>query len=367
MKILLATGIYPPEIGGPATYAYLLAQELPKRGIQVEVLPFRTVRHLPRVARHIVYFFKILRRARSADVIFTQDPVSTGLPAVCAGKISGKKTVLRVAGDYAWEQSRQRYGLTDTIDEFQGKHYGGAVGFLRGIQRFSVRHADVVITPSRYFNRLVSGWTAGRGAVSPVKVLTIYNGIGLALDFEKLPKFEQKTIITAGRLVPWKGFDTLISLLPKLKGWRLKIAGDGPDKQRLASLAGRTGVLDRIDFLGTIERPKLFSEIYRSHLFALLSTFESFSFQTVEAMHVGVPVIAARIGNLEEIIDDGRNGLLIDPKDEGRFVELAEKILSDQVFAAGLAKEAQRKAAEFSVDRLVESLSRLFAEQSNEK
>jgi hypothetical protein len=79
MKILLATGIYPPEIGGPATYAKLLSDELPKRGIEVDVLPFREVRKYPRGIRHGIYFLKILSRSRGVDIIFTQDAISTGL------------------------------------------------------------------------------------------------------------------------------------------------------------------------------------------------------------------------------------------------------------------------------------------------
>ena len=56
MKIVLATGIYPPEIGGPATYARILEEEMPRRGIEVTVYPFRAVRHLPRIVRHVAYF-----------------------------------------------------------------------------------------------------------------------------------------------------------------------------------------------------------------------------------------------------------------------------------------------------------------------
>ncbi len=55
MKILIATGVYPPEDGGPATYSKLLKDELLGRKIAVEVLPFRTVRHLPKVVRHVAY------------------------------------------------------------------------------------------------------------------------------------------------------------------------------------------------------------------------------------------------------------------------------------------------------------------------
>ncbi|MEO8637394.1 MAG: glycosyltransferase family 4 protein [Candidatus Taylorbacteria bacterium] len=355
MKILIATGIYPPEIGGPATYARILSEELPKRGIEVDVLPFRMVRKYPKVLRHIVYFFKIISSSSGAEIIFTQDPVSTGIPALLAASLTRKKLVLRVAGDYAWEQSRQRYGVKDDIDEFQNKRYGSSVEFLRWLQKFSVRHADVVIAPSRYFSDVVSDWSNGIK-----EVVTVYNGIDLAFEFKKDAKFPQKTIITAGRLVPWKGFDTLISLLSRLQGWRLLIAGEGPDEARLKELVQKCGVGDRVDFIGNMPRKELFASIYRAHIFALLSTFESFSFQVIEAMHVGIPVIATNIGSLPEIIEDGKDGVLIDPRDDAAFADFVERISTDPGYAGMLSKNAQTKAEKFSRAWMVDLLEEIF-------
>ncbi len=82
MKILIATGIYPPDIGGPATYSKLLKDELPGRGIDVQVLSFGQVRHLPKIIRHFSYLLKILKLGRGVDVIYAQDPVSVGFPAL---------------------------------------------------------------------------------------------------------------------------------------------------------------------------------------------------------------------------------------------------------------------------------------------
>src|SRR3989338_9957691 len=90
-NILICTGIYPPDIGGPATYSKLLFDELPKRGVGVDVLSFGQVRHLPKIIRHIIYFFKALKIGKRADIIFAQDPVSVGLPAMLAAKILRKK------------------------------------------------------------------------------------------------------------------------------------------------------------------------------------------------------------------------------------------------------------------------------------
>ena len=108
LKILICTGIYPPDIGGPATYSKLLFEELPKMGIETRVLSFGEVRHLPKILRHFVYFIKVLKMGRRADIIYAQDPVSVGLPAMLAAKILRKKFILKVVGDYAWEQFQNK-------------------------------------------------------------------------------------------------------------------------------------------------------------------------------------------------------------------------------------------------------------------
>ncbi|MBX4192602.1 hypothetical protein KW798_03930, partial [Candidatus Parcubacteria bacterium] len=121
-KILIATPLYPPESGGPATYAKLIEKELTARGFVVQVLPFSTVAHLPFGVRHVVYFFKVLFSA--AWTVYALDPVSVGFPAALASSMVGKKFLLRVPGDYAWEQGQQRFGVKESLDFFQTKRYG---------------------------------------------------------------------------------------------------------------------------------------------------------------------------------------------------------------------------------------------------
>src|SRR3989344_45899 len=130
-KILIATGIYPPDIGGPATYSKLLMDELPKRGFKVSVLSFGSVRHLPKLIRHLVYAWRLALMAIKYDVILAQDTVSVGLPAMIVSKIFRKKFLIRVPGDYAWEQAVQRFGVKETIDEFQKHSYGLRIWFFR--------------------------------------------------------------------------------------------------------------------------------------------------------------------------------------------------------------------------------------------
>ncbi len=136
MKILIATGIYPPDVGGPATYSKLLKDELPKHGIDVQVLSFGQVRYLPKILRHLTYFIKTLKKGREVDVIYALDPVSVGLPSILASKILGKRFILKMVGDYAWEQYQQKEGIRFVTPEgFQNMKVDLISSLRRKIER----------------------------------------------------------------------------------------------------------------------------------------------------------------------------------------------------------------------------------------
>lgn len=346
-KIILATGIFPPEEGGPATYSKLLQDRLPEYGFHVSVFPFRTVRHFPKVLRHVVYMCKLLRAAYGADVVYAQDTVSVGLPACIAAKLSGRKFLIRVPGDYAWEQARQRFGVKDSIDEFQHTTYNVRIELLRRVQKFVVSRADLVITPSIYFRDVVRGWVTKKN-----KVITIYNGI----DFKEIDSvhsntYVPKTIITAGRLVPWKGFGELISLMQKLPQWHLVIAGDGPLREELQSLIERNKLEDRVVLLGTVPRIELVEKIKQSEIFVLNTHFESFSYQIVEVMRARTPIVTTRVGNLAEIIENQKEGVLVEPNNQEQIISAIQDIHNNVDKRKVYIEHAYTKSKQFSIEQ----------------
>lgn len=359
-RILVATGIYPPDIGGPATYSSLLKKELPKRGFRVGILtygPSGISREIVKGLRHALYFFACLFRLGSYDIIFAQDTVSSGLPALLAAKLAGKKFIIRVAGDHAWEQATQRFGVKDGIDKFQNRKYGFKTEFLRRIQKFVVRNADLVITPSKYFQKLVSGWTKNQE-----KVKVIYNGIALEnlKLFNNSSTHQLKTILSAGRLVLWKGFGALIEMMRDLPDWKLIIVGDGPEKQNLESRILNLELGTRVKLLGSVPREKLLELLGEASIFALNTSFESFSFQVVEAMAAGLPVITTNIGNLAEIIENNKEGILVEPNNKEQILAAIKKISEDKVFAEKIIKNARKKSEQFSIENTLNQLEQLL-------
>ena len=83
MKIALAAGLYPPDMGGPATYALMLEAELPERGVEVHTIPFGWVRHYPKIIRHFIYAWKLWRETKDADVVYALDPMYSGGSPSC--------------------------------------------------------------------------------------------------------------------------------------------------------------------------------------------------------------------------------------------------------------------------------------------
>lgn len=349
MKMVLATPLYPPQSGGPATYARILEEELPTHGIEVTVVKFGDVLFLPPLIRHLVYFCLLLVRGFRAQVLFVQDTVSAGLPAALASRVLGIPLVLRVPGDFAWEQGVQRYQVTDGLDEFQRKTYGASVERLRSIQKFVARSAHTIIVPSKYFKNIVDGW----GATAPV--VTIYHGV-LPLPTSVMPveHHYSRVAVSVGRLVPWKGFDIVIQAMTRCPQWHLVIIGGGPDEHRLKEIIARHSLQERVHMLGEQPRTMVLGWCLSADAFVLNSSFESFSFQTVEAMALGAPIIATGIGSIPELLTDSHEGVLIAPNDMEAIVAGLKDIESHPDVWEARRVRAKEKARQFTRARMIE-------------
>src|SRR3989344_53080 len=254
MRLVIATPLYPPEIGGPATYAKLLEDGLPGKGIEVELVKFSGVRHLPKLVRHYIYYRRVLQAARGADAVLALDPVSVGLPAMKAAKKAGKPFVVKIVGDYAWEQGVQRFGVTGTLDEFvETKSVPFPVQIFRKIQTRVARSAIRVIVPSDYLKGIVTKWGIPAEGIEVIHNAVPAEHIGTVPS--AVAGLPRPLIVAVGRLVPWKHVDQVIDAVAAIPNASLGIVGDGPQRESLAErarekLAGRaalTGILPRTE------------------------------------------------------------------------------------------------------------------------
>lgn len=360
--ILISTGLYPPEIGGPATYTKLLEDELPKRGFKVSVLPFSTVRHLPKIVRHIAYFFKVLRSGKDVDLIYAQDPVSVGLPSIIASKILGKNFFIRIAGDYAWEQFQQS---TDdernvSIEEFQYQKFDFVTELKKKIERWVAKKSDKIIVPSKYFKKIIEKW-----GVDSEKINVIYNGIYLSTEgLERGENKKEKIMISVGRLVPWKGFKELIEMMPyileSVPEVKLHIIGNGPQRAELEKVIRDLNLSKKVLLLGKISRRELLMRKRLSDIFIFNTHWESFSFDTVESMSLGLPVITTNIGPLPELIENDKDGVLVEPDNKEQIKNAIVKVLQNDNFRLSIIKNARKKSKKFSIQNTVNELEKLL-------
>lgn len=355
MRVLIATGLYPPEVGGPATYAKLFEEQLPRYGIEVLVLQFSLVRHMPPIIRHVAYAWLLAQRIHTMDLVLVQDTVSTGFPVAVVSALAGRKFVVRVPGDYAWEQGIQRFGVKGSLDDFQRKSHGFAVGFLRAIQRFVVNRAHRVIAPSAYLATIISGWSS---RIKRIEV--IYNGVELS---EALPAVRQENlIVSSGRLVPWKGFVDLIDIVAAHLEWHLEILGDGPQYQELKERVQKSGGEKRITLRGRVSQTQARAAFAKATVFALNSHYEGLSHTLVEAMSVGTPIIATKAGGNPEVVQDGTNGILIDVGDKYGLEQALFRVMSDTTLRKKLGDAARERAKDFSIEKTVAATAKLLKE-----
>lgn len=365
-KILIATGIFPPDIGGPATYSKLLLEELPKRGLGVKVASFGSVRHLPKFIRHFVYFLKILRKGFFADVIFAQDPVSVGLPSILAAKILRKKFILKVVGDYAWEQYQNRISnsqlLTSNfikLEEFQAKKFDVITELRRKVERWVAKKADKIIVPSEYLRKIVEMW-----GVESKRLVVIYNAFKREQSFGAgdIGIVKKDYIVSAGRLVSWKGFDVLIEIIKELpEEIKLKIIGSGPERKNLELKIKNLGLMNRIDLVGQLSHQKLLQCLTNAKIFVLNTVYEGLSHVILEAMSFGVPVITTNIGGNPELIKDGYNGILVEYNNKEQLKEAILRLYNNQELKDKFVENSNKELKKFSLGEMLKETIKILA------
>ena len=323
MKILVETGIFPPDIGGPATYVAQFAAECPRYGHTVAVVAYGesgnayfVSRAWPPFFRHALFFIACIRAGYSADVIFAQGAVSAGVPAAFAALILRKILIVRVAGDFAWEYARNKGLFTGLISDFQKTDLLPYIlRFARFVQRRVCMASAYVIVPSEYLKGIVCGW-----GIPMEKIAVIHNAVSTPLSLRAPHKKHPVCIFSAGRLVSWKGFSSLIRVFASLSRdfphTILVIAGDGPCRDNFLAEARLQGVAGRVRFLGVISQKAMTEWYSKASCFVLFSDYEGLSHVLLEALSYKVPVIASDAGGNGELISPSINGMLVPCGDE---------------------------------------------------
>lgn len=378
MNICIVSGIFPPDIGGPATYLINLCEEIKNLGHKIYIITFgdeyidfpfpvqkisRTTHPLIRI---LFAFIKIIKLHKEIDIIFTLGgPWDSGIPALFAKAVLGKPMVTKVTGDIAWERARIKHLIKDDLEQFKIKRYPFKIEFFRWIQKFVVKSADMVIVSCEFSKKIVINWGVRDKIVRLIPNAIDDKPLPINRNVTIKPALNSKNnllIITMGRLIPLKGIDKLIQLLPELKqNISLIIIGDGPEKRNFELISDMLGVKERVIFTGNLKRQEVFDYLMIADLFVLYSDGESsMPFSVLEAMVCGLPVVASRAGGIPELIEDGVDGILVELKDTDGLKKAICKTLGDGILRSKLISNAYEKVKRYSLKKMTEETLNLF-------
>jgi len=325
LKILITVGIFPPDIGGPASFVPKIAKLLQENGFEVTIICLsnekivdnesykiiRILRNQNLMIRWIKTIFKMISNGRNADTIFVN-----GLPmeAYIANLFLRKKLIRKVVGDWAWERGRNKGIIDDSFDEFQKNKHNLHLEIAKFSRGWTATKADLVITPSVHLKNVVKNW-----GVSENNLKVIYNGTKIQ---SKITKKENEVLhfITVGRLAPWKNIDKIIQAMAILneKGFNFifNIVGSGPLNEKLKILVKELKLENKIFFLGQKNTEEL-NEIYLdSDIYIQASGYEGLPHVILEAINFNLSIISTPIGGTNEILLDGKNGWVLKLKDK---------------------------------------------------
>ena len=363
MRVLIVSGIWPPDVGGPASHAPDVADFLYQRGHDVEVVttadappaqrayPVRAVPRHHRVGvRHYRGAALVHHRAREADVVYTTGMF--GRSALGSG-LARKPYVIKLTADPAFERSRRRGLVEGDVDDFQSRRGGVAVSLLRFARDIELRHAAHVFTPSAYLRELAVAW-----GVSPERVSVLPNpapeisGLRPREELRQAFGLNGSALAFAGRLTAQKSLDRALEAVAAADGVQLLIAGEGPDRAPLEARARELGIGERVSFLGAQPRERIVELFHAADATILSSSWENFPHTVVEALAVGTPVLAMETGGVSEIVHDGVNGLLVPAGDTDALSEAVRHYFSDGALRERLRAAAAPSVADYVPERV---------------
>ena len=348
-------------IGGAQLHVRDLAAAMQQRGHRVHVLAGGEGPFVAMLRRHEVPCTTVSTLVR---------PIRPRLDWRCVGEL--KRMILRLRPDLVHCHS-SKAGIVGRVAAWRARvpsvftaHGWSFTAGAAPLQTFLYRWAetagarlgDRIITVSRFDRR-----AALDGRVDAAeRIETIWNGIEDVDESARAdPGAEPPRMIMVARFEPQKDHATLIGALRRLRhlDWQLDLVGDGPERAAVEQAVERAGLAGRVHFLGA--RDDVPALLLRSQLFTLASLWEGLPLSILEAMRVGLPVVASDVGGVSEEVVHGETGLLAPRQDAAAFADrLAELIQHPQRRRQFGAAARDRFVREFRADRMLARTEALY-------
>lgn len=365
MNVLVVSGIWPPDVGGPAVHAPAVAAYLQAAGHGVVVLttadktPAReeypvywTSRNLPAGVRHVGVVQAVARRARAVDVVYATSMVRR---SVAGARLARTPIVVKLVADEAFERARRSGRFAGTLEEFQDWRGPVSVRLLRATRTAALRRARHVFVPSEYLREIALRWGLDSSRVSVLP--------NAAPELPPLPTRDEARralgigagflLGFAGRLTVQKALPTLLEAVAAVPAATLVLLGDGPERAALEQQAATLGLGTRVQFLGGGSREDVLRLFRAADVAVLPSAWENFPHTVVEALAVGTPVLATSVGGVPEVVTPDVNGVLVAAGDAHALRAAISRLAGDPDAVAQLAAGAAPSVAHLAEERLL--------------
>ncbi len=305
MRIVLATGIYPPEIGGPATYVRELAAAMRAKGAEVTIITYGVPQEgdvrdgVTRVSRaggpllRYRRYAKALRElSRSADVIEAFSSVSVGVP-LWMSHIRGPKKILRLGGDFLWERATDRGDARGLREWYEQK------GSFKGMMNGLLRTFDVLVFSTQFQEDLYRRFYKN---LPPMAVIENVTPLGTPRLHEAHVPLR---LLSLGRFVAFKNLPIIIEAVKKMPETTLTFAGSGPVERTLRALVVSLRLESRVTFLPPQHGDDKLKLLREHDLLVMPSKTDISPNTALEARAAGLPVLLTQETGLSRALLDG--------------------------------------------------------------
>jgi len=283
MRILIATPLVPPEPGGPSYYCVGVQGALERAGHTVDVVSFSRIRRWPSGVRHVLYLYHVLWAARGANLILILDTVSVALPAVIAGWVLGKRTIVRTGGDFVWEHYVERTGELVPLSTFyiQERLLSGAERRLVLLQRAVVFRLASTVAFSTAWQREL--WREPY-SLALEKTMVVENARPVSVYAQ------QTSQQVATCTFVWVGRDKVLKNVELLKEAFTRVHTQHPDSA--------------LSLLTNVPQEEALAAVAKARCVVVPSVSEVSPNIVFEALSLGVPVICTQDTGIREACSD---------------------------------------------------------------
>jgi glycosyltransferase involved in cell wall biosynthesis len=365
-NLLLISGIFPPDPGGPAKFTSEFASWSSEDGFNVTIISYsnqvgtcrlatnKQLLAIPRKHGILVRNFRMIRKiCKSVQYEVQILAVGAFLETYVSSIVKRFRYVAKVPGDIVWERARNQ-GITDLdINSFQIIDLPMKYRIFRYLYTKSLKRASLVIVPSNGLFQLCIRW-----GIPESRLRIIQNSVDLHKFSTVKRESFQFDVLTACRLVSWKGVDELIEVCAG-QNLTLAVAGDGPERANLERLRVKLGA--HVNFFGDVSEDQILELLGSSKIFVLNSYYEGLPHALVEARAAGMISVARDGTGSAEVIQDKEDGFLV-----GEKLSLSEAVAiairefdSPNRMGEIAAKDTRQR---FDRQRNFEKISRLLSE-----